>query len=434
MIPSRRCLWLLGAWSAAALGFSLFPSLPYGWWPSAGILSLVLVLDAVRLWRHPGIEAQRQALRSLALGCKATIRLKLQNETQKPVTVIVHDHVPDALEYSELPVQTRIPAAGWAEVAYWARAIQRGTHTFGVVEYRLASPWGLWWRQRRAGAGQEVRVYPDFEAVAKYTLLARDNRLRELGIHKRQRRGQGREFHQLREYRVGDSLRQIDWNATSRLMKAISREYRDERDQQVVFMLDHGRRMHSRDGELSHLDHALNAVLLLAYVALRQGDAVGLMTFGGSQRWLAPRKGPSFVNTILNAVFDLQSTREASDIYAATEDTLRRIKKRSLFVIITNLRDDPPEDIVSVVRLAQRRHVVLLASMRERALMDATAQPPQSFSAALTIAASHHYLRHRRRAHRQIASLGAHTLDVEPYKLPRFLVNRYLEIKTSGGL
>ena len=264
--------------------------------------------------------------------------------------------------------------------------------------------------------------------------MARDNRLGELGIHQRQRRGQGMEFHQLREYRVGDSMRQIDWKATSRLRKAISREYRDERDQQVFFLLDHGRRMHSRDGDLTHLDHALNAVLLLAYVALRQGDAVGLMTLGASRRFIAPRKGPSHVNTILDTVFDLKSTREATDLYAATEDALGRIKKRSLFVILTNLRDDPPEDIVSVVRLAQRRHVVLLASMRERVLMDAMQALPATFDAALTIASCHHYLRHRRRAHQQLAGIGAHTLDVEPFKLPRYLVNRYLDIKASGVL
>ena len=92
----------------------------------------------------------------------------------------------------------------------------------------------------------------------------------------RRRRGEGLEFHQLREYREGDSQRQIDWKATSRSGQLISREYQDERDQQIMLLIDCGRRMRAQDDELSHFDHVLNAALLLAYVGLRQGDAVGL--------------------------------------------------------------------------------------------------------------------------------------------------------------
>ena len=133
---------------------------------------------------------------------------------------------------------------------------------------------GLWKKNIIQPLKSEVRNYPNFSSVMKYSLLATDQRLNQMGILKKRRRGEGLNFHQLREYRDGDSLRQIDWNATARTHKLISRDYQEERDQQIIFLVDCGRRMLAHDDQLSHFDHTLNAILLLSHVALRQGDAV----------------------------------------------------------------------------------------------------------------------------------------------------------------
>src|SRR3546814_1609095 len=101
----------------------------------------------------------------------------------------------------------------------------------------------------------------------------------------------------MREYRIGDSLRQIDWKATARALKLISREYQDEKNQQLIVVLDTGRRMMAREPAtaqgtraLAHFDHALDASLVVSYLALRQGDAVGLYATGGDERWVAPQR------------------------------------------------------------------------------------------------------------------------------------------------
>ena len=175
------------------------------------------------------------------------------------------------------------------------------------------------------------------------------------------------------EYRRGDSLRQIDWRATSRLRKLISREYQEERDQQIIFLLDCGRRMRTKDGALSHFDHTLNAVLLLSYVALKQGDAVGFMAFGGPQRWLKPVKGAHQVNTLLNQVYDLHPTNRASDYIKAAQDLAVLHKKRALVVLASNLRDDDISELDPAVSLLSRHHLLLMANLRE-ALLDETVQ------------------------------------------------------------
>ncbi|OGA08383.1 MAG: hypothetical protein A2W68_14375, partial [Betaproteobacteria bacterium RIFCSPLOWO2_02_64_14] len=295
-------------------------------------------------------------------------------------------------------------------------------------------PLGLWERRLYLGQESVTRIYPNFAALTKYALFATDHRLSQIGVLQRRRRGEGVEFHQLREYREGDAQRQIDWKATARAGKLISREYQDERDQQVVFLIDCGRRLAARDGDLSHFDHVLNAALLLAYVSLRQGDSVGLLTMGGHNRFMAPRKSAASVNLMLNLLYDLQPTLMTSDYYAAALELMRRIRKRALVVILSNLRDEDEDTLSPALRLLSRRHLVLFASLRESILARALSARVDSFERALTHAAAADYLKQRALAFGRLERSGALALDVEPPQLPVALVNRYLEVKGAGQL
>jgi uncharacterized protein (DUF58 family) len=159
-----------------------------------------------------------------------------------------------------------------AEFSYRVRAVRRGEARFAPAEILRRSVLGLWLRRERSGEASSVRIYPNFAAVAGFTLHAMEGRLQLMGIRRKRRRGEGFDFRQLRDFQLGDTLRQVDWKATSRRQRPISREYQEERDQQILFLVDCGRRMRAMDGELAHFDHCLNAVLLVAYLALRQGD------------------------------------------------------------------------------------------------------------------------------------------------------------------
>jgi uncharacterized protein (DUF58 family) len=390
--------------------------------------------DGARLFAAGPFEAERELPSSLAAGTWTRASLRVHNRGRRSVRLIAHDHVPASMEVQGLPRSVRIPADAYVDLSYRIYPSARGAFSVESAELAVRSPLGLWRRKRRVGPAQPVRVYPNFRHVMRYSLLATENRTSQLGIRRRPRRGEGLEFHQLREYREGDSMRQIDWKVTARLRKTISREYQDERDQQIVFLLDCGRKMHSRDDELSHFDHALDSVLLLAHVGLRQGDAVGLLTFSGERRWLAPRKGKSHLNPIMNTVFDLQTSSKASDYLAAAQDLLGRIRKRALIVLVTNLRDEDHEELVLCARLLGRKHLVLLASMKERVLARALDAPIRSADDALRVAATHQYVASRRRAHDQLVRGGVLALDAEPQQLAVTLVNGYLDIKSRGLL
>ncbi|MET0680554.1 MAG: DUF58 domain-containing protein, partial [Burkholderiales bacterium] len=327
-----------------------------------------------------------------------------------------------------------VPARGWAEIRYSMKPVTRGELAFGPVEARLVSRAGLWHVRRRLGEGSSTRVYPNFAALTKFALLATDNRLSQIGVLQRRRRGEGLDFHQLREYREGDSQRQVDWKATARMRKLVSREYQDERDQQVVLLIDCGRRMNAQDAELAHFDYVLNAALLLAYVSLRQGDAVGFLALADDPRWFAPRKSAATVSLILNRVYDLHPTLKTTDYYSAALELMKRLRKRALVVVLSNLRDEDDDTLAPALRLLQSRHLVLFASLREGILARALAARVDSFDRALTHAATAEYLQRRELAFRRLERGGAVCLDVEPADLPIALVNRYIDIKRSGRL
>ncbi|MCB9795764.1 MAG: DUF58 domain-containing protein [Alphaproteobacteria bacterium] len=431
MRPGPRLVQALWIWLALGLAASAWASL-VGLWAGLGLGVLAATaLEAVWLaWLRPP-TAHRKLPGVMSLAGWHEVRVRLDHPVGGRLKGELFDHLPPGFEHEHLPQRFALAGGGWAELGYRVRPTERGTWRFPKVDLLIDGALGLLRRRVVLEVADEVRVYPDFRAVSRYALLALDDRQSQMGIHVRRRRGEGTDFFQLREYREGDSMRQIDWKATSRRLQLISREYRDEEDQTLTFLLDCGRRMHARDGELAHFDHVLNAVLLLGYVALRQGDAVGLQAFSGQDRWVPPRKGVTAMSTLINGVFDLASSTSASDFSEAARRLAARQRRRSLVILLTNLRDEDDADLRAALTMLRTRHLVLVASLREPILDEVREAPIVGFKDALRVASTEHYLRARRLSFERLRSLGILTLDVQPTELPIALVNRYLDIKRA---
>ncbi|MBN3963950.1 DUF58 domain-containing protein [Pseudomonas gregormendelii] len=442
MKPSRLLLiWLalllaigiaLGA--LRALGVALPASLASISWGLLLALLMLAILDAMRVKRQASPRITRHMPTSLALGRWSDVRLEVEHDSAHSQILELHDHAPDGLSVENLPLSVELQPGHRSQLSYRLRPLKRGHFSFEHCEINLASPLGLWTHKRLLPVIDSTRVYPDFARLYGGQLLAVDNWLSQLGVRQRQRRGLGLEFHQLREFREGDSLRQIDWKATARQRTPIAREYQDERDQQIIFMLDCGRRMRSQDGELAHFDHALNACLLLSYIALRQGDAVGLCTFASDQpRYLAPVKGSGQLNVLLNAVYDLDTTQRPADYQAAASQLLARQKRRALVVLVTNLRDEDDEGLLSAVQRLGKQHRVLLASLREEVLDRVLQTPVQTLEESLTYCGTVDYMNSRAQLHEGLSAHGVPVVDVRPGDLGAALVTHYLSLKRSGS-
>ncbi len=443
MKPSRLLLGLLGALFAVAvllgalplLGVRLAASLlPLAWGLLLALL-LVAAVDALWLRRLPSPRLERALPGNLPLGRWSEVQLTAHHDYAQGLEIEAFDHVPAGMAFEHLPQRIALRPGQQTRFAYRLKPLVRGHFHFRHCELTLPSPLRLWQARRLLALPGESRVYPDFARLYGAQLKAVDDWLSQLGVRQRPRRGLGLEFHQLREFRDGDSLRQIDWKATARKRTPIAREYQDERDQQIVFLLDCGRRMRSQDDELSHFDHALNACLLLSYVALRQGDAVGLATFAGGQpRYLAPVKGPAQLNVLLNAVYDLHASQQPADFAAAADALLARQRRRALVVLVTNLRDEDDQELLAAVKRLSRQHRVLIASLREEVLDRLRQEPVQQFEQALAYCGTLDYLNARADLHERLAAHDVPVLDARPGELGPELVSNYLAWKKAGAL
>ena len=431
--PAAALLVLLFAWASvgAATLFDLLPRAAWGWM-ALGIALLVLV-DALRLLavRLPAVH--RRMPETWPVGVRTAVTLGFDAPSAR-LRVDAFDLHPGDARVEGLPRRIDLRPGRETQVDYMLTLQSRGDVDFGGTQLRVHSPWRLLTRDAVAGRAQTVRAYPNFAPLSKFAMFGAEQASRLVGAHLKRRRGEGTDFHQMRDYRVGDSLRQIDWKATARTHRLVSREYQDERNQQVVLLLDTGRRMLARDDAMSHFDHVLDAALVVAWLALRQGDAVGLLASGGDAAWVPPQRGASAIDRLLRATYALQPRAVATDFLAAATDLALRQRRRSLVMLVTNLRDEDMDDVLAAVALLRRRHVVCVASLREAALDRALVADVDDLPGALTAGATAQYLARRNEAHDALRSHGVMVLDVTCAQLPAALVEKYLDVKRDGLL
>ena len=441
MRPSPHLVRLLAIWSLLSLSLAIArpfdigigESLTTGWTVASITLLVAVLLDILSARTRAKMpEAQRSIPNSLSLGVDNTATLRIHNPSTLPITVEVMDHFPDMVEIKGLPRRFDLEPNAHATVPYTVRPLLRGEAVFDRISLRVYSRAGLWHAYCDRGEKSTVKIYPNFRSIANFRTLGLHQHVNHLGIHIQQKRGLGLDFHQLREFRDGDSMNQVDWKATSRMRKLISREYQDERDQDIIFLLDSGRRMHAMDGDLSHFDHVLNAFLLTSYVAIRQGDAVGLLSFAGDERWVRPQKGHSAVNTLLNHVYDLHSSTSTTDYIDVARRIINGHHKRSLVILITNLQDQDTDDLLMAVNLLTEHHAVIVASLRESFLDENLTRPIEDFEQALNYAGTIEYTSFRKRMLQRIRKCGVTVTDSLPRHLHIELINEYLAMKRRG--
>lgn len=446
IIPGTRAIAATATIAAATLlALLLGASVVLATWIAAAAVAALFVVagfdytTSVNAWRASAPRMTRHLPAAFAIGVKRPVRLTIESDGLSECQCRLYDHADASLLTEGLPIDLTLTGGKQVETAYNVVPSARGEVTFAPADVRVRSRLGLFELLERLGASETRRVYPDFAQVARYAWLAGDRRLQEIGIKTYQQRGQGTDFKQLSDYRLGDSVRHIDWRATLRLGKPIVREFQDERDQCVILLVDCGRRMRADDRHgaigATHFDQVLNAVMLLAYVALKQGDAVGAMTFGtpvAYERSFAPRKGARSLNALMGQLYGVQPTPTHSDYVAAAQSLLHRQHKRALVVVITNFRDEDSTELGHALRLLRSRHLVLLASLRERIVGELIGQPLVSGDSAIEIAAAHLYEQSRRDAFNRLATRDGMMVDAEPERLGIELVNRYHAVKRAG--
>ena len=259
----------------------------------------------------------------------------------------------------------------------------------------------------------------------------------ETGIRSVRTRGTGTDFDQLREYRPGDDIRRVDWAATARQSKAIVRDYRAERNQHVVALLDNGRVMAGTVGDAPRVEHAMDAVLGLTQVASRLGDNVGLVTFDNQVRGIVPASNSKAqFARVTEAMYLLDTQYDESAYRTAFTTAASRFRRRSLFVVFTDLVESVVADsLLPALTALTRTHLVMVAAVRDPDVADwATATSHAGVDESFRSAAAVASLNARDRAIAKLTATGAIVVDAKPGELATDVVDRYLELKAKGRL
>lgn len=435
MIPTPR-LWV-------TLALLSLPAMAAGFIP--GLWNLVLLLDAAlvllgaadwMLTRRMKLELWRELPARLSVGVPNKVQLHVVNHASRPLRLRIKDDVPDEFEVEPALLELTSEANSRVKVLYRASPAQRGRFSFGDLNVRVKGPFGLVWQERTVPAAESVSVYPDMRGASRLLLSGAALDLVNLGLRKLRRDGRGSEFARLRDYTQGDSVRDVDWKATARRSRPVTRVMESERSQSVIICVDAGRSMAAKVDGLTKLDHAVNAALFLAFVAIRNGDRVGLAIFAdGVKAYLQPDSGRKQYRKIVDTLYSAKPELTYVDYLALFKELNVRLHKRSLLCLFTDFLDEEQASaMVFPVRRLAKRHVPLCMTVKDTALEALLRTPPPAAEEAFQHAVACELLSDREQMKNRIAQDGVQVVDVHPEELSLAAVNRYLEIKARGVL
>ncbi len=394
-------------------------------------VALVAGLDLLTVPRRKHFSAERELSRIASLKQSHPVTLRLTNHSRRGYHVWVRDDVPQ--EFTPDPQQfvIRMRPRSRTTLNYGMRASRRGAFHMETIYLRIRTLLGLWQCFVNCPERSVVNVYPDMKQLAEYAVLARTNRLSLMGVRRTRRIGQDNEFERLRDFTRDDNYKHIDWRTTARRNKLTVKDFQTNQSQRIIFLLDCGRMMTNTASGLSLLDHSLNAMLMMSFVALRQGDSVGLICFSDQvHTYVPPRGSMKQMNQLLHASFDrfpelVESRYDQAFLYLRTH-----CLKRALIVLITNLIDEVNSNQVEqYLSTLVGRHLPLGVLLRDHQLFDAADTPPGPDNNLFRAAAAAEILTWRHQVLTDLEHNGVLTIDTFPEHMTAPLVNRYLEIK-----
>jgi len=418
--------------AAIALLIVAFVALAVPGWIAFSLAGVVVVLTAVDMVlarREPRVR--RTITAALARGVPASLAIETNPD--------LRNHVD--LRQARPPDFSIEPSTGRGTIDAQVVAHRRGAHRLPPVAARRRGPLGLGTCTFDADGGTDLLVYPDVFAAQRLVIALRRGRFRDPGLRTRGPLGLGTEFESIRDYLPDDDVRQINWQATERMGRPMSNQYRIEQDRDVVCLVDAGRLMAAPirrvddthpGAQATRLDAAVDAVTMVALVADELGDRCGVTVYDSEiRRRLVPRRagGKAVVRTIL----DIEPTLVDSDHDLA----FRAVGgvKRALIVVLTDLVDEAAaRSLLDAVPVLARRHAVVIASVRDPDLDAPLVHAPQTPRDVYAGAIALDVLDGRVRVMNRLRSQGATVIEAPPAQLGEACVRAYLRLKSRARL
>ncbi len=441
MIPSKKVYLLLALLLLISPGIAIFLGINIA-------VSLTLLFDISLLTlmfvdgfitRNQKVNILRELPPRFSIGRDNPVLLKVTSG-EKGASLQIRDYYPNEFSVSQSIVRTNIPPQTTQELSYTIFPNHRGEYGWGDIQVRQLGPWGLAWHNWKIPASVKVKVYPDLIGLRSLSIRLT---LQSSGAMRQMRQlGMGTEFAELRNYRVGDDLRFIDWKATARRVGAngnntpLVRVLEPEQEQTLLILLDRGRLMTQQVQGLQRFDWGLNATLALALAGLNRGDRVGVGVFDNKiHTWIPPERGQIHLNKLIDRLTPIQPVLLESDYIGAVTHVVQQQTRRSLVVIITDLIDTTAstELLAALSRLAPR-YLPFSVTLRDPAVDKLAETFVEDITGNYTRAVALDLLTQRQVAFAKLKQKGVLVLDAPANQISDELVDRYLQLKMRNQL
>jgi len=401
------------------------------------LLLVASILDFILLWHRKKVaDAERYCAPRFSNGDNNDVRLVIESYYQFGVNIDIIDEIPVVFQRRDILFKVKIKPRGREVVKYKLRPTKRGEYGFGKIHLYIMTKMGLVCRRLKCATPMNIAVYPSYIMLNQYEFMAIHNNLTELGIKKIRRIGHNTEFEYIKEYIKGDDYRTINWKASARRHYPMVNIYQDERSQQIYSIIDKGRIMQNSFRGMTLLDYAINASLVLSFVAIRKDDKAGLATFAENFETFIPAgKQAGQMQQILDSLYRQQTTFGESDYSSLYVHINKFINKRSLLIIYTNFDTIiGMERQLEYLRQLARRHVVLVVFFEDTEMKTFAGKRPESIEGYFQQVIADKFIFEKQHVIAKLRQHGIHSLLTEPDKLSVNVINKYLEMKARGTI
>jgi uncharacterized protein (DUF58 family) len=436
LAPQPRLLWAVGIGAALIALAIVSPVLAFVAVIYHAGLVIIATRDLALLPGRSGYRVHRRMPEPFSLGEREDVTVVVENPAAAGLMARIADHAPAELRPQPRELDGRFDQAGRLLLTYQTVSPKRGAFRFGSVDLQVWRNEGWWRRQIRLQHPHEVAVFPNVVAIKRVQLTLRRGLRAMVGLRRARPPGASTAFAGLRDYVRGDDIRRVSWTATARRDRPVVVEVEAERGQQVMIAIDCGRLMTAPAGDLDKLDHAVNAALMLAWVAQAYGDRVGLMTFDDHVTgFIKPERGSTQIRRLTEALYAIKSQYVEPDFGHAMTHLALRLGRRSMIVVLTDVQDpEASKELVAHCLRLSGKHLVLVVAMSDPAVLAARDAPISTSARAYEWAAAEQFVASRRESFELLRRGGVLGLDVVAGQLSPALVERYLELKERALL
>ena len=401
------------------------------------LLAIAMFIDIFLVYsKKNGFNAERIAPERFSIGDLNKVVLQLRNQYPFPVNISVIDELPIQFQERNWLRKIKIDRDNQQQMEYFLRPSSRGEYVFGRINIYVHAPLGLIKRRYTIPAEQTVKVYPSYVQMRRYQLLAVSNRLQEAGVKRIRKIGHSMEFEQIKEYVRGDDYRTINWKATARKADLMVNNYTDERSQQIYCLINKGRVMKMPFNGMTLLDHAINASLVLANVALVKQDKAGLITFAENlDLFIQADKKPTQMNLVLEALYRQKTQFLEPDFEKLFSVIRNRITNRSLLILFTNFEsvESLQRELPALKKIAHY-HLLLVVFFENTELKSLVEKKATTLEGIYIKTIAEKFAYEKRLMVKELHKNGIPSILTTPENLTVNTVNKYLELKTRMSI